>query len=74
MDNVDIVLGYPWMDLMGTIDINVQKKFFELWYLKIKITLYDISLTKQEQLKEARGESLVGKIVEIPTNIVDKET
>ena len=30
MDNMDVVLGYPWMDLVGTININVQKKFLKL--------------------------------------------
>jgi hypothetical protein len=29
MDDVDIVLGYPWMDLVGTVNINVQKNFFK---------------------------------------------
>jgi hypothetical protein len=28
MDDMDNVLGYPWMDLVGTININV-KFFFE---------------------------------------------
>jgi hypothetical protein len=32
MDEVEIVLGYPWIESMGTIDINVQKKFLILWY------------------------------------------
>jgi hypothetical protein len=36
MDDVDIVLGYPWMDSVGTININVQKKFLKLWYKKKK--------------------------------------
>jgi hypothetical protein len=31
MDDVDIVLGYPWMNSVGTININVQKKFLKLW-------------------------------------------
>jgi hypothetical protein len=39
MDDVDIILGYPWMDLVGTVNINVQKKFLKLWYKKKKITL-----------------------------------
>jgi hypothetical protein len=39
MDDVDIVLGYPWMDSVGTININLQKKFLKLWYNKNKITL-----------------------------------
>ena len=30
MDNMDVVLGYPWMELVGTININVQKKFLKL--------------------------------------------
>lgn len=52
MDNMDVVLGYPWMKSMGTININVQKKFLKLWYKKMKITLQDISINKQvESLK-----------------------
>jgi hypothetical protein len=46
MDDVYIILGYPWMDLAGTININVQKKFLKLWYKKKKFTLQDISLIK----------------------------
>ena len=38
MDDVDVVLGYPWMDSIGTVNINVQKKFLKLWYNKKKIT------------------------------------
>jgi len=26
MDEVDIVLGYPWIESVGTININVKKK------------------------------------------------
>jgi hypothetical protein len=37
MDNVDVVLGYPWMDLIGIISINVQKKFLKQWYRKRKL-------------------------------------
>jgi hypothetical protein len=36
MDDVDIVLGYPWMDSVGTVNINVQKKSLKLWYKKRK--------------------------------------
>jgi hypothetical protein len=45
---VDIVLGYPLMDSVGTININVQKKFLNLWYKKNKITLQDVSFSKKE--------------------------
>jgi hypothetical protein len=46
MDGVNIILGYPWMDSIGTININAQKMFLKLWYKKTKITLHDIYLTK----------------------------
>jgi hypothetical protein len=63
MDDVDIVLGYPWMDSVGTININVQKKFLKLWYKKKKITLQDVSLSKKEgpmgESKEVIAESEV---------------
>ena len=31
MDEVDIVLGYPWIESVCTININVQRNFFKLW-------------------------------------------
>jgi hypothetical protein len=31
MDDVYIVLGYLWMESVGTININVQNKFLKLW-------------------------------------------
>ena len=34
MDDVDFVLGYAWMDSIGTVNINVQKKFLKLWCRK----------------------------------------
>jgi hypothetical protein len=34
MDDMDIVLGYPWIKSMGTININVKNKFLKLWYKK----------------------------------------
>jgi hypothetical protein len=43
MDDEDIVLGYPWIESVGTININVQKKFLKLWYKKKKIKLQDVS-------------------------------
>ena len=30
MDNMDIVLGYPWMKSVGTINLNIEKKFLKL--------------------------------------------
>ena len=39
MKDADIILGYPWMDSIGTININLQNKFLKLWYKKKKLTL-----------------------------------
>jgi hypothetical protein len=47
MDGVDIILGYPWMDTIGTININVEKNFVKLWYKKKKITLQDVCLSNK---------------------------
>ncbi|KAH9311293.1 hypothetical protein KI387_026328, partial [Taxus chinensis] len=33
---------------LGTININVQKKFMKLWYKRKKITLQDITLSKEK--------------------------
>ena len=53
MANEDVVLGYPWMESVGTININVQKKFLKLWYKKKKITLQDTSINKQVESTQA---------------------
>ena len=39
MKDVDIILGYPWMDSIGTININVHNNFLKLSYKKKKVTL-----------------------------------
>ena len=44
-DGVDVVFGYMLIQLVGTVNINVEKKILKLWYKKKKITLQDISLT-----------------------------
>ena len=49
MDDVDLVLGYPWMDSIGTININVQNKFLRLWYKKNEVTLHGISLIPKQE-------------------------
>ena len=36
---VDIVLGYPWMKSVGSININAENKFLKLWYKKKKTIL-----------------------------------
>jgi hypothetical protein len=39
MQDVDVILGYPWMDSVGTFNVNVQNKFLKIWYNRKKITL-----------------------------------
>lgn len=51
IEDVDVFLGYPLMDLVGPINLNVQNKILKLWYKKKKITLQNISLSKPAQSK-----------------------
>jgi hypothetical protein len=71
MDDVDIVLGYPWIESVGTININVQKKFLKLWYKKNKITLQDVSLSKKEGPMEASKEVIVESEVELEAESIE---
>jgi hypothetical protein len=64
MDEVDIVLGYPWIESVGTININVRKKFLKLWYKKKKITLQDVSLSKKDGPMESSKEVIAQSEVE----------
>ena len=61
MDGVDVVLGCAWMQLVGTININVEKKFVKLWYKKKKITLQDMSLLPQIETEKEKDEVLAGE-------------
>lgn len=49
MDNMDVVLGYPWMESMGTVNISVQNKFPKLQYKNKKSTLQDICIKTQAE-------------------------
>jgi len=64
MDEVDIVLGYPWIESVGTININVQKIFLNLWFKKNKITLKYVSLSKTEGPMTSSEKVLVESKVE----------
>jgi hypothetical protein len=64
MDEVDIFLGYPWIESMGTININVQNKFLKLWYKKKKITLQDVSLSKNDGPTVTNKEFIIESEVE----------
>jgi hypothetical protein len=64
MDEVDIVLGCPWIESVGTININVQNKFLKLWYKKKKITLQDVSLTKTNEPTTASTKVIADSKVE----------
>jgi hypothetical protein len=64
MDEVDLFLGYPWIESVGTININVKKKFLKLWYKKKKITLQDVSLIKKDGPMEDSKEVIAQSEVE----------
>ena len=75
MDKMDVVLGYPWMESVGTININVQKKFLKLWYKKKKITLQDISINKQVESTKVDVEDVLGiDISDDEPLIIDNQT
>ena len=73
MKDVDIILGYPWMDSIGTINLNVQKKFLNLWYKKKKVTLQDISLTTQAEPKGEPTDTSTGTLEVIPIDTSDDD-
>ena len=56
MDVVDVVLGHPWMESIGTVNFNVQKKFMKLWYKKKKITLHDICIRNHAETEEEEAQ------------------
>ena len=74
MDNVDIVSGYPWMQLVGIININIEKKFLKLSYKKKKVTLHDISLTTLEDPKGEPTNTSTGTLEVIPIETSDDES
>ena len=55
------------MKSIGIVNINVHKKFLNLLYKKKKITLQDISLSKQEEVSTR-------KLVVAPTNTSDEDS
>jgi hypothetical protein len=73
MDEVDIVLGYPWIESVGTININVKKKFLKLWYKKKKITLQDVSLSKKDGPMEASTEVIAQSEVESEAESTERD-
>ena len=73
MNDLDIVLGYLCTKFVGTINNNVQKKFMKLWCKKKKITLHDISLTKQEGSKMAQEVVVTKKLIIVPLDTLDEE-
>jgi hypothetical protein len=68
MNDVDVILRYPWMELVGIVNANVPKKFIKLWYNKKKIALQDVSLSKKSgsmgERKEVIAEFEVESYVE----------
>ena len=73
MDGVDVVLGYPWMESVCIVNINVENIFLRIWY-KTKITLQDISLVPQKETKKAHDKVFAGEpIATDDESIVESE-
>ena len=73
MHNVDIVLGYPWMTSVGTINLNVENKFLKVQKKK-KVTLQYIPLTTQEDPKGVHDAVAIESLEVIPIDISDDES
>ena len=41
---IDIMLGYNWLETLGTLFVNVKKKCITFFHEKKKITLHDFSV------------------------------
>ena len=59
MNDVDVILRYPYMATIVTMNINVEKKFVKLWYKKNKFTLKDVSLSKKQRPTGASKEVII---------------
>ena len=71
---MDTVLGYPWMQSVGTINLNLEKKFLKLWYKKKKVTLQDISLSQPIASKVVHDAVFVGTLKVIPIDTSNVES
>ena len=71
MDNVDIVLGYRWMQSVGTINPKIEKKFLKLWYKKKKVTLQEIFLSQLAASKAEHDVVSTGTLEVIPIHTSD---
>ena len=70
---MDIIVGYPWMTSVGTINLNIEKKFLKLWYKKKKVTLQDISLSQLVASKVVHDVVYAGTLEVIPIDTSDDE-
>ena len=74
MKDVDIILGYLWMDSINNININVRKKFLKIWYNKRKVTLQDISLSQPVASKVIHDIVSTGTLEVISIDTSDDES
>jgi len=72
-NDVDIILWYLWMELIYRVNINVKNKFTNFVYEKKKITLHDISFSKQEGSKGTHEKVSIRKIIVVPTNTSNED-
>lgn len=74
LDKMDIVLGYPWMTSVGTINLNLEKKFLKLWYKKKKVTLQDVSLNTKVEPKGEPTDTSTRTLEVIPIDTSTNES
>ena len=62
-NNGDIILSSPWMDKMGTIILNMKKKFLTIRYKKKKITLQDFSILSDSKAPSSEDFKDISKMI-----------
>ena len=49
LNEVDIILGSPWMETLGSVILNMKKKFLTFSYKKKQLTLKDVSMKSDSE-------------------------
>jgi hypothetical protein len=59
---VDIILGLNWSEMLGSLILNLEKKFLMFSYKKEKIKLHDISV-KSDSISTSKYLDQISKIL-----------
>jgi hypothetical protein len=55
VNDVDVILENPWMKLVGTINVNLKKKFLKLWFKKKNYIARHFSYLERRAYGSTRG-------------------